>query len=123
MKRLFTLSFQLGVIAMLCMVALGACGSTSSSGGSNSQVTVHLGYFPNLTHAVAIVGVARGTFQSALGSNAKLDIKTFSAGPALVEAMFANQIDIGYIGPNPAINGYVKSHGATLRIIAGSSSG
>jgi len=109
---------------MLFAIALGACGSTTSTNGSsNTPAIVHLGYFPNLTHAVAIVGVARGTFQNALGANAKLDIKTFSAGPALVEALFANQIDIGYVGPNPAINGYVKSHGEALRIIAGSSSG
>ncbi len=124
MKRAFPQSLRLGLLVMLFTIALSACGSTPSpTGSSNSPVTVHLGYFPNLTHAVAIVGVARGTFQSALGSNAKLEIKTFSAGPALVEAMFANQIDIGYVGPNPAINGYVKSHGAALRIIAGSSSG
>jgi NitT/TauT family transport system substrate-binding protein len=123
MKRVFTQSLRLGLLVMLFTIVLSACGSPTTTGSSNSPVTVHLGYFPNLTHAVAIVGVARGTFQSALGSNAKLDIKTFSAGPALVEAMFANQIDIGYVGPNPAINGYVKSHGAALRIIAGSSSG
>ncbi len=123
MKRLFTHSLRLGLLVMLFAIALSACGSTPTSGSENSQVTVHLGYFPNVTHAVAIVGVARDTFQSAFGSNARLDIKTFSAGPALVEALFANQIDIGYVGPNPAINGYVKSHGEALRIIAGASSG
>ncbi len=124
MKRVFPQSLRIGLLVMLFAIALGACGSTpSTSGSSNAPVTVHLGYFPNLTHAVAIVGVARGTFQNALGAHAKLEIKTFSAGPALVEALFANQIDIGYVGPNPAINGYVKSHGEALRIIAGSSSG
>jgi len=69
------------------------------------------------------VGVARGTFQSALGSSAKLVTTNFNAGPALIEALFASEIDIGYVGPNPAINGYVKSHGEALRIIAGAASG
>src|ERR1700676_955594 len=124
MKRVFAQSLQLGLLVMLFTIVLSACGSTpSTNGSSNSPVTVHLGYFPNLTHAVAIVGVAQGTFQKALGTNATLDIKTFTAGPALIEALFANQIDIGYVGPNPAINGYVKSKGAALRVVAGASSG
>ncbi|NTV64292.1 MAG: ABC transporter substrate-binding protein [Oscillochloris sp.] len=85
--------------------------------------TVRLAYFPNLTHAVALVGTAKGTFQEALGPDVTLDLKTFNAGPALIEALFAGEIDIGYIGPNPAINGYVKSNGEALRIIAGATSG
>ncbi len=100
-----------------------ACGSNGGSGGNGNQVTVNLGYFPNLTHAVALVGVARNTFQHDLGSNVKLKTTTFNAGPSLIEALFAGSIDIGYVGPSPAINGYVKSKGAALRIIAGASSG
>jgi NitT/TauT family transport system substrate-binding protein len=114
------------ILLILVAFLLAACGGSSSSGGTSnngSSVTLHLGYFPNLTHAVALVGVAQGTFQKALGSNVTLDTKTFNAGPALIEALLAGDIDIGYVGPNPAINGYVKSHGAALRIIAGASSG
>ncbi len=85
--------------------------------------TLRLGYFPNLTHAPALVGTSEGFFQKALGDNVKIDLKTFNAGPSLIEALFAGEIDIGYIGPNPAINGYVKSGGKALKIIAGSSSG
>ena len=90
---------------------------------ANAPASVRLAYFPNLTHAVGIVGVARGTFGAALGSSVKLETVTFNAGPALIEALFAGEVDIGYIGPNPAINGYVKSKGDALRIIAGASSG
>ena len=67
-------------------------------------------------------GVARNTFQEALGPDVTLDVKTFNAGPALIEALFAGEVDLGYVGPNPAINGYVKSNGEALRIIAGASS-
>lgn len=121
-SRFFTPFLPLILVAFL----LVACGGSASSGGTSnngSSVTVHLGYFPNLTHAIALVGVARGTFQKALGPNVTLDTKTFNAGPALIEALLAGDIDIGYVGPNPAINGYVKSHGSALRIIAGASSG
>src|SRR6185295_18599696 len=84
--------------------------------------TVHLAYFPNVTHATALVGTARGTFAEAVAPN-RLDVKTFTAGPALIEALFAGEVDIGYVGHNPAINGYVKSKGEALRIVAGASSG
>src|SRR6476660_1148723 len=101
---------RLGVLLVLLTVVLSACGGTANgntSGNANSPITVHLGYFPNVTHAVALVGVANGTFAKALGPN-KLDAsKTFNAGPALMEALSAGDIDIGYVGPNPAINTYV----------------
>src|SRR5437016_4816027 len=113
------------IFLLLFSLTLGACGSstTGSNNQSSGPITVHLAYFPNLTHAVALVGVARGTFQHAIGSKVKLDTKTFNAGPSLIEALFAGDIDIGYVGPSPSINGYVKSKGAALRIIAGASSG
>ena len=114
-------SLRLMALLLVFAFALGACGSNSSS-GSSSNVTVNLAYFPNLTHAVALVGWERGTFKSALGSNVTLNAKIFTAGPAEIEALFAGDIDIGFVGPNPAINGYVKSHGAALRIISGASS-
>ena len=119
--RLASWRYVLALAALLALTLAG-CGSQSSS-NSNGQITVNLGYFPNLTHAAALVGWARGTFQNALGPNVKLERKTFNAGPAEIEALFAGDIDIAYVGPSPAINGYVKSHGQALRIIAGASSG
>ncbi len=109
------------IFAVLSFV-LAACGSNSSASSSSSPITVHLAYFPNFTHAVALVGADRNTFKQALAPN-KLDIKTFNAGPDLINALLASSIDIGYVGPNPAINGYVQSHGDGLRIIAGAASG
>ncbi len=125
MKKPFLKSLRLVGLGLLLALAMAACGgtTTSSSNNSSSPVTVNLGYFPNVTHAVAIVGVQRGTFQQALGANARLKTTIFSAGPALITALFANQIDIGYVGPNSAINGYVQSHSAALRIVAGAASG
>src|SRR5579884_4451640 len=123
MKRLCRYSAHLFALVAMFVLVLAACGSQSSGSNGSSPVRVNLGYFPNLTHAVALVGVARGTFQQALGPNARLATKTFNAGPAEIEALFAGDIDIGFVGPSPAINGFVKSHGQALRIIAGASSG
>src|SRR6266516_7946160 len=108
---------------MLLSFTLVGCGAQSSNNNPTGPFTLRLGYFPNLMHAVALVVVARGTFKDALGPNVHLETKTFNAGPALIEALFASDIDIGYVGPNPAINGYTRSNGAALRIIAGAASG
>jgi NitT/TauT family transport system substrate-binding protein len=106
------------LLGAILLIALTACANQSSDAGR-----VRVGYFPNITHAQALIGFADGTFARALGADAKLDAKIFNAGPAAIEAMFAGQLDLAYIGPNPAINGYVKSKGAALRIIAGATSG
>jgi NitT/TauT family transport system substrate-binding protein len=97
--------------------------STAAVPAADSVPQVRLAYFPNVTHAAAIVGVARKSFADALGAKATLDVKTFSAGPALIEALFAGEVDVGYVGPSPAVNGFVKSKGDALRVIAGASSG
>jgi len=108
---------------LLLIVYLGwVAGCTSAPSPANS-VTIRFGYFPNMTHAQAVIGMADGTFARAFGDGVKIDPKVFNAGPSVIEAMFAGQIDIAYIGPNPAINGYVKSKGEALRIIAGATSG
>jgi NitT/TauT family transport system substrate-binding protein len=124
MKAIFK-SFTRIVILFLLTLLLAACGASASGAGatSNGKTTVNLGYFPNLTHIAALVGVARGTYQQSLGSNANLQTKIFNAGPAEIQALLAGDIDIGFVGPSPAINGYTQSNGQALRIIAGASSG
>jgi NitT/TauT family transport system substrate-binding protein len=89
----------------------------------NQPQTIRVGYFANMTHSQALIGLARGDFQNALGKNVTMKTTIFNAGPSEIEALFANQIDLGYIGPNPSINGYVQSEGKALRIVAGATSG
>ncbi len=88
-------------------------------------LVVRVGYFPNITHAQVLIGMAaeRGDFVKAFETNAKIDPKIFNAGPAEIEALYAGEIDLAYIGPSPAINGFVRSKGEALRIIAGAVSG
>jgi len=86
-------------------------------------VTLHLGYFPNLTHATALVGVREGIFAKALGPNVKLVTATFNAGPAEVSALFAGALDAAYLGPNSAINAFTQSNGSAIDVISGATSG
>ena len=88
-----------------------------------SQTVVRVGAFPNITHAQPMVGKANGWFEKALGPNVKIQWISFNAGPSAIEALFAGAIDMTYIGPNPAITGYVRSQGEALRVVAGAASG
>src|SRR5215203_1851152 len=95
--------------------------ATTGNEGSATK-TLRLGYFPNINHAQAVIGVGRDDFQKVLGPDVKLETVVFNAGPSAIEALLAKRIDATYVGSNPAINGYVVSDGEGLRIIAGSAS-
>src|SRR5438128_7665169 len=120
----------LGLVAGLLVGACGGSGGASPSAGSSASpgasaapVTLRLGYFPNVTHAAAVVGVAKGFFSQALGANVTLEPKTFNAGPEAVEALFSGGLDATFIGPNPSINAFKQSNGEAIRIVAGATSG
>lgn len=109
---------------LLMMFAFSACKRGEDGQGSATDAAaskpfdVRLGYFANLTHAQAVLGVASGEFAQAISPNT-LSTKVFNAGPSLIEALFAGEIDIGYIGPGPALTAFEKSHGEGVRVIAG----
>ena len=90
---------------------------------ASAQTVIHVGAFPNITHSQAMVGKANGWFEKRMGPKVTIDWKSFNAGPSAIEALFAGAIDMTYIGPNPAISGYVRSNGEALRIVAGATSG
>ncbi|MFI6208519.1 aliphatic sulfonate ABC transporter substrate-binding protein [Streptomyces sp. NPDC051041] len=121
-------------LAALPLLTLAACGyGSQAEDDGNAEVaagakridgldSVKIGYFGNLTHGTALVGVRKGFFQKQLGAT-RAEYATFNAGPSEIEALNSGSIDIGWIGPSPAINGYTKSNGTNLRIIGGSASG
>ncbi|MGW0421802.1 aliphatic sulfonate ABC transporter substrate-binding protein [Streptomyces sp. NPDC003015] len=125
---------SLAVIAALPLLTLAACGYGSDAKDTDTAKvaagakkidgldSVKIGYFGNLTHGTALVGVNKGFFQKELGAT-KASYATFNAGPSEIEALNSKSIDIGWIGPSPSINGYVKSGGKSLKIIGGSASG
>ncbi|PWI41391.1 aliphatic sulfonate ABC transporter substrate-binding protein [Streptomyces sp. ICBB 8177] len=121
--------------ALLALLAgtLAACGYGSksddsasaqpaASGKKLSADSVTIGYFANVTHATALVGLQQGIFQKALGGT-QVKTQVFNAGPTEIEALNAGAVDIAWVGPSPAINGYTKSHGQDLKIISGATSG
>jgi NitT/TauT family transport system substrate-binding protein len=103
-------------IAALALFAAVLLGCGRSRGGDGDRVRV--GYFANLTHAQAVLGVASGDYAHAVAP-AKLETKIFNAGPSLIEALFAGEIDIGYVGPGPVISAQARSHGQGIRVVAG----
>src|SRR5258708_446677 len=106
-------------------IVLAACGQNVSSAAPNDDqaLTLRLGYFPNLTHAPALVGIKKGYFASALGSNVTIETHTFNAGGDAITAILSNSIDASFVGPSPTTNAFVQSHGQAIRVIAGSTSG
>jgi NitT/TauT family transport system substrate-binding protein len=97
--------------------------SSASPPADNAPLTLRLGYFPNLTHAPALIGVKKGFFANALGSNVAVETHTFNAGGDAVTAILSNSIDAAFVGPNPTTNAFAQSRGQAIRVIAGSTSG
>jgi NitT/TauT family transport system substrate-binding protein len=119
-KRVF-----LSIIILLIISGIVVQPSISNHGYAQvpQKKVFRLGYFPNITHGQAVIGVGNGDYQKVLGDNIELKTFTFNAGPSAIEALFAKQVDATYIGPNPTVNGYVVSQGKDVRVIAGASSG
>ncbi|WP_086667724.1 ABC transporter substrate-binding protein [Lentzea kentuckyensis] len=114
-------------IALIALTALSGCSRRGTEDAPVAQskgaaTEVRLGYFPNVTHAAALIGVEKGLFAKELG-NTKLTTQTFNAGPDEVNALLGESLDIAYIGSGPAINAYAKSKGEAVKLISGATSG
>lgn len=117
--RTATAITTLGLVAAM----MAGCASAAGSTPETEEVTeLRLGYFANVTHAPALIGLREGLFEEALDG---IDVTTsvFNAGPAAIEALTAGAIDATYIGPNPSINTFIQSGGASARIVAGAATG
>ncbi len=117
--RTATTITTLGLVAAM----MAGCASAAGSTGPVDEVTeLRLGYFANVTHAPALVGLEEGLFADALG-DVEVTTQVFNAGPAAIEALSAGAIDATYIGPNPSINTFIQSGGESARIVAGAATG
>jgi NitT/TauT family transport system substrate-binding protein len=92
-----------------------------SDGAADEARVLRLGHFPNMTHAQALIARASGQFEQKIG--VPIEWTSFNAGPTAIEALFADAVDATFVGPNPTINGYIKSKGSKFVIVAGSASG
>lgn len=110
------------LVAAAMLLAGCASGSAPAATNQGPATELRLGYFANVTHAPALIGVQEGLFQKDLGKT-KLTTQIFNAGPAAIEALSAGAIDATYIGPNPAINTFIQSGGKSAYVIAGAATG
>src|SRR3982750_865150 len=95
---------------------------------ARSETVIRVGHFPNITHAQALVAhnlsrQGKGWFEEKLGGGLKIEWFVYNAGPSAMEAVFAQSIDLTYVGPGPALNAYTKANGAEIRLIAGAANG
>src|SRR3984957_11343127 len=116
--------------AILAMAGCSSSSSSSAASGSSSSgaaaaapVTVRLGYLANITHAPALIGIKNGYFTKDLGSAGTVKTTVYSTGTQETTAILAGQIDVAYVGPNPAINAFQKSGGSAIKIISGVATG
>ena len=96
--------------------------------GTQAETVIRFGHFPNITHVQALVAhhlsrEGKGWFEERLGPDIKIDWYLYNAGPSAMEAIFANSIEVTYVGPSPAINAFARSGGTEVRIVAGSANG
>jgi NitT/TauT family transport system substrate-binding protein len=112
--------FFLTVVGIAAIVLVGAIIET---GQSAYESKIRVAFFPNVGHVVPIVGIETGIFSEGLGNQTLIETKIFDSGPQVIESLFANSIDIAYVGPGPAINGFLKSEKQDVKILAGAASG
>ncbi|MFL5347579.1 MAG: ABC transporter substrate-binding protein [Hyalangium sp.] len=110
----------LGLLVLLAATGLG-CKKSGGGASGDASAPLRLGFFPNITHAQALVGHVEGAFAKEPGIG-QLEVKQFNAGPAAMEALAAGSLDVSYVGTGPAINTYLKA-GKELRVIAGAVNG
>lgn len=118
---------SLFILPILSLFALCAC-SPKEDPNAPKKIELNVGLFPNVTHAQGLIAYqmskeGRPWFEKRLGDNVKINWFAFNAGPSAMESMLTGAIDLTYVGPNPAINSFIKSHGADIRIIAGAADG
>lgn len=105
------------------IVALSALGVALNSSDTTHENKLRIAYFPNIGHAVPIVGIEQGYFADDLGSEIEIETRVFDSGPQVIESLFSNSVDIAYVGPGPAINGHLNSENKNVKILAGAASG
>jgi len=110
-----SVAITLGIGAVIAIAVITSLGNNSDQA---NQDKVRVAFFPSIGHAVPIVGIENGIFQRGIGDQIKIETKLFDSGPQVIESIFARSIDVAYVGPGPVINGFLKSHGNDIKILA-----
>ena len=111
------------VASIAGVILLSVLGISFSSSDTTHENKIRIAYFPNIGHAIPIVGMDKGFFEKSIGANATIETRVFDSGPQAIESLFANSIDLAYVGPGPAITGFLNSENQNVKILAGAASG
>ena len=109
-----------GIAGIILLSMLGIALNSSNAAYENK---LRIAYFPNIGHAIPIVGIEKGFFEKSVGDEITIETRIFDSGPQAIESLFANSVDLAYVGPGPAINGFLNSKNHNLKILAGAASG
>ena len=115
------ISYLIG--AVIVVIGIIAFVGFTQSSVNYSENNIRVAFFPSVVHAVPIIGMETQTFANNLNTDLDIQVKIFDSGPQVIESIFSNSIDIAYVGPGPVINGFLKSDGNDLKILAGAASG
>ena len=117
MKIPYMVGIAIAVVGIIALIGL------TQASVDDSQNKIRVAFFPSVVHAVPIIGMETQTFTNNLDGDLNIQVKIFDSGPQVIESIFSNSIDIAYVGPGPVINGFLKSDGNDLKILAGAASG
>ena len=117
MKIPYLVGIAIVVIGVIVLVG------TTQSSFDDSEKKIRIAFFPSIIHAVPIVGMENQIFSENLDSDLDIQVRIFDSGPQVIESIFSNSVDLAYVGPGPVINGYLKSDGNALKILAGAADG
>ena len=109
----------IGVIVIIIGISIAGIMTNSNDAYENK---IRIAYFPNIGHAISIVGIEKGFFEKNIGDT-EIETRIFDSGPQVIESLFANSIDVAYVGPGPAINGFLNSENHNVNILSGAASG
>jgi NitT/TauT family transport system substrate-binding protein len=105
------------------IVLLSILGITQNYNDTTHENKIRIAYFPNIGHVIPIVGMENHFFENSIGNKTQIETRVFDSGPQAIESLFANSIDVAYVGPGPAINGFLNSNNNNVKILAGAASG
>jgi NitT/TauT family transport system substrate-binding protein len=108
-------------LASAGLAGAGALAAVCSGCRASHEGVVRIGFMTNLTHAPAIVGLASGRIQKALG--VRVEALSFRAGPRVLEALVGDAIDVGVAGPSAIVYTNARHEAGLLRVLSGCASG
>ncbi|CAG7653331.1 ABC transporter substrate-binding protein [Paenibacillus allorhizosphaerae] len=125
MRKKWSFPIALLLIASLLLAACGSkkeeAPSGAAAGNQAAPSTVRLGIFKNVTHAPGYVALENKLFEKYWGQNVKIEVTAFDNGSDFSTALATDQIDLGFVGPGPSTNQFLRSN--NFRVVSGSNNG